>query len=536
MLKPPRSTCTLDACECVEWNGFGLRMRSDCDVPFPYLSLALWGLHANKEVDQFSWPDFFDLWRLPETSQPPCIMMPNLGGELLPIARAPYSDLPEDGPRFSEFPKLEKPAVLFVFRTQSIGGDHRYHVGLMEYLREQGYFVVAVALRDGSLEFEQDIQQAADVVYVPARTIPLDWYPAFLSWLISYYGIRTAISTNSPLYLRFLAYLRARHPGVLFADIAHLVMPTVSSGGHARWTLMFESQLDLIFTESEAVRTWLMEHGLDKSKVHRLGPMLDVEWWSKTAADAQRMRRALELIPENLHLVFHGRLEQVKRPRLLLEVFAQLIKQFPFLRLTFAGSGSEEATLRKQVESCKLADSVRILGPLNAEGVRELLAAADIAVLPSQNEGLSLAMVEAMAMECVVVTADVGGHSELITPDCGVLIAPSALDEKDYFDVLANLIADPTSRRSYSHQARRVVVEQCDTQKIAHDFLGLLEVAARAGQRNHPVPISLGKTLALDGIEKFRTTQGRLKLTGTQKTLHTMLQRRVQQSRVRQNP
>jgi len=50
------------------------------------------------------------------------------------------------------------------------------------------------------------------------------------------------------------------------------------------------------------------------------------------------------------------------------------------------------------------------------------MAAADILLLPSVNEGLAIVLLEALAMELVPVAADVGGQRELLTPDCGFLI------------------------------------------------------------------------------------------------------------------
>jgi glycosyltransferase involved in cell wall biosynthesis len=115
-----------------------------------------------------------------------------------------------------------------------------------------------------------------------------------------------------------------------------------------------------------------------------------------------------------------------------------------------AGDGPELERLRSYVEGAALRARVRLLGAVSNERVQELMAAADVFFLPSQWEGIALSMYEAMACGLPVVGADVGGQRELVTPECGVLVARS--DEETevghYAEALATLLRNPQRRRA----------------------------------------------------------------------------------------
>jgi hypothetical protein len=82
------------------------------------------------------------------------------------------------------------------------------------------------------------------------------------------------------------------------------------------------------------------------------------------------------------------------------------------------------------------------------------MAAADILLLPSQREGIALTLYEAMATGVVPVAAQVGGHAELVTPNCGILIAHGPHEQEQYVAALRQLIEQPDRRRNMGVAAR----------------------------------------------------------------------------------
>jgi glycosyltransferase involved in cell wall biosynthesis len=100
------------------------------------------------------------------------------------------------------------------------------------------------------------------------------------------------------------------------------------------------------------------------------------------------------------------------------------LKQIPDARLILIGKGEDEATLRAQAQHEGLAERVFFAGSIDHDLMPLLLSAADVMVLPTANEGLANAWVEALACGTPVVTCDVGGARELIASDiAGRLVA-----------------------------------------------------------------------------------------------------------------
>lgn len=86
-------------------------------------------------------------------------------------------------------------------------------------------------------------------------------------------------------------------------------------------------------------------------------------------------------------------------------------------RLVVVGKGEDEAHLRDLARDLGLADRVHFAGSLDHDLLPLILSAADVMVLPTSNEGLANAWVEALACGTPVVTCDVGGARELIACD-----------------------------------------------------------------------------------------------------------------------
>ncbi len=100
-----------------------------------------------------------------------------------------------------------------------------------------------------------------------------------------------------------------------------------------------------------------------------------------------------------------GGLERRKGPDLLLDAFARV--DAPGAALVFAGAGPMEAELRAQADALGIAGRVHWLG--ERRGVGAILRACDVFALPSRNEGMAVAMLEAMQAGLPVVAAQVSG-------------------------------------------------------------------------------------------------------------------------------
>jgi len=159
------------------------------------------------------------------------------------------------------------------------------------------------------------------------------------------------------------------------------------------------------------------------------------------------LRRELGVADDGLLIVAIGNLYPVKGHSVLLRALAELPRGAAAARwhLAIAGRGGEETALRALARETGLEQQIHLLG--FRPDVPDILAAADIFVMPSLSEGLPLALVEAMAASLPVIASDVGGIPEVAERDAeALLIAPG--DTRALAAALARLLGDSALRAS----------------------------------------------------------------------------------------
>jgi len=134
-------------------------------------------------------------------------------------------------------------------------------------------------------------------------------------------------------------------------------------------------------------------------------------------------RDRLGWTPRQRVALFVGNLVDTKGPDLAIEAFAQLVREGSAELLVLVGDGPMRAGLEAQVAALGLEGSVRLTGRLAAPEVAMHMAAADVLLMPSRDEGLGLSALEALACGTPVVAARVGGVPEIVPESgCGELV------------------------------------------------------------------------------------------------------------------
>lgn len=168
-------------------------------------------------------------------------------------------------------------------------------------------------------------------------------------------------------------------------------------------------------------------------------------------------------IPENvpkranshkINFVFLGRIGKRKGAFDLLQAFAKLAPEHrEKSELTLAGNGEVEQA-RSLAESLNLKQHITFPGWVDPAQRNKLLSKADVFVLPSYNEGLPMALLEAMSWGLPVITTPVGGIPEIVTHnETGLLVNPS--DVQQLAEALRSLIENESLRLDLGSAAKR---------------------------------------------------------------------------------
>ncbi|RZM07430.1 MAG: glycosyltransferase, partial [Pedobacter sp.] len=146
------------------------------------------------------------------------------------------------------------------------------------------------------------------------------------------------------------------------------------------------------------------------------------------------------------------------------------------LQLLMVGDGDQKAEALQLVQQLNIEKSVIFL-PFRQD-VPDVLAAADIFILPSLWEGLPIGLLEAMSMGKTVIGTNVDGTSEVIEPNVnGLLLETEGLEEK-LAEAILMLAADENMRKNFQLNAKKTVQDKFNaatmTRQIENVYAGLL--------------------------------------------------------------
>lgn len=184
-------------------------------------------------------------------------------------------------------------------------------------------------------------------------------------------------------------------------------------------------------------------------------------------------------------LLFVGRLVEKKGLRHLIEALPQVLRHRPGAFLTVAGFGPEAHALAEQAQYLGVAHAVKFLGAVPQADLPALYRRAALFAAPfvradsGDQEGLPVALMEAVACGCPVVAGYVTGLEDMLGSDTEVL----TVDPRDT-DALAQRILDcltnPQAARAAAERVRRRALTLLDWNKVAERYADLLRTACAA--------------------------------------------------------
>jgi len=169
-------------------------------------------------------------------------------------------------------------------------------------------------------------------------------------------------------------------------------------------------------------------------------------------------------------LLFVGRLDPVKSLSTLLEALALSLDLRPALHLIIVGDGPERIRLETQAKTLGVAKMVEFSG--NQKDVRSYLQVADMFVLPSITEGISNALLEAMASGVACLATPVGGNLEVLAQGQYGMLVPVG-DVNAWAKAFADLGNDLELRTKLGQVARERILAQYDFNVVGAQYEAL---------------------------------------------------------------
>ncbi|MFH0910759.1 MAG: glycosyltransferase family 4 protein [Planctomycetota bacterium] len=187
----------------------------------------------------------------------------------------------------------------------------------------------------------------------------------------------------------------------------------------------------------------------------------------------ERLRRELRLRPGEKLVLRVARLAREKRMDILLHAFSQVVRECP-ARLIILGEGNSRPMLEALMRELALEEAVTMPG--YREDIPALLRLADVFVVSSDQEGLPIALLEAMSVRLPVVSTAVGAIPKVLSDgDCGILVPPD--DPAALAKGILRILQNPDQGKEMAERAHDRFQREHSQKAMGEKYLSLYEEA-----------------------------------------------------------
>lgn len=217
------------------------------------------------------------------------------------------------------------------------------------------------------------------------------------------------------------------------------------------------------FVQTEFARMVLMNRmKLSEDKFSVIPNAINIDEYG-FELDKYKKKEELGLPCDNLNVVCVSSLKPEKGYEELLEAFENVFNENRKINLLLVGAGTEKQKYLKQINGYSSRENIFFLG--NRNDVKEILKISDIFVLGTYSEGMSNAILEAMASKVVVITTNIEVNRELIEDNVSGFLVP-VRDSKAIGDKIKLLLDDKNKRVVFAENAYKKVLEHFELKRV----------------------------------------------------------------------
>jgi glycosyltransferase involved in cell wall biosynthesis len=387
---------------------------------------------------------------------------------------------------------VKKHHILFVRRTFGFGGVESR---LIEWLKWIDYNRISISILTHKDVFTTAFSKLGLPVNVIVWNQGIDPTPANV---IGWYKMLRKISPGSivlmqgdffdiPLFLVVISKILKTGTLVITEHLAAPEPPRKTSRKHfkaipgmglwwyrAVWPRGMRGKLpDKIVAVSNGVRKKLILWGYPDENISVIHHGVDSNQFYPSMEKRRSIRESLGIPADAVVVVSTARFEPQKRIDRLVDAYNSLIQDRNDLWLILIGDGSLRGEIEKRL-LCR--DRVVFLGLIDREELADFLRGSDIFVLPSDNEGFGIALIEAMATGLLCIATNVAGPDEIIVDgENGFLVENSNESILKILRFVMDL--DPNIRDKISTNARETVIKRFDIEDEVERMFEVLKLS-----------------------------------------------------------
>ncbi|MEO6077601.1 MAG: glycosyltransferase [Candidatus Andersenbacteria bacterium] len=356
-----------------------------------------------------------------------------------------------------------KKRIVHIIQSLDNGGCENFLLRLLPLVKEYDHTIITLANR-GSLA------------------------SSFEKYGISVRCINQKNLFDIPAYSRLIHELHSIRPGIVITYLAHAdivgriiiqaftrypVVPWLrTTHNFPRYWIMrlFEKYTSWLvpkyLANSEAVKSlYVQKYRINPNKITVIPNGIDIDVFNKQI-DIPAYKTKLGVPSDSIVVACVANLHENKGHKYLLDAFSEVYKSNKNITLLLAGEGPERQNIEAQIAKSPAKNNIKLLG--RRSDVSEILACTDIFVLPTLFEGMSNALMEAMASGCAIITTNIPENVATLPKKYKYTVRPKNIE--DITTCLHALINDTNSRIIVKNQVQQYATEHFNISKTIKLF------------------------------------------------------------------
>ena len=358
----------------------------------------------------------------------------------------------------------KKLRVLHVLRSLDIGGAERLAVKLAALQKKSTAVEPSIACLVRLGQLQRAVEGAGlELFLIGTKGI------RYISAMVRFGKLLAAIQPDIVHTHNFLSHVHtappARLAGVKIVHTKHGRAVTSFNRAPALRRWLYNLADRIVVVSRETGEAFVSKSGVKCSKIEVVHNGIDADEFSRI--DRERARKTLGIDGDRVVFGSISRLDRVKDHRTMLEAFKQVVEARHDSLFLIVGDGPERQSIEGLINELSLGANVRLEG--FTDRVALCLAAMDVFVQPSLEEGLSMTILEAMAAGKPVIATPVGGTPEAISDgESGMLVPVGDVDR-----LASAMLAYFTERARYEEIGRRArerVESEFSVKRMVSDY------------------------------------------------------------------
>lgn len=397
------------------------------------------------------------------------------------IYRIDYKDIPKkvEITQKNIFQENNKKKILFIVPWFVVGGADIFTLNLIKGLRKKDYEISVVTTQKYDYRLRPQVEEYVDEYFDLTTFLKEKDWASFIYHIIKSRKIDCVFITNSFYGYYALPWLKYYFPEIPFVDYIHAENWTLRNGGFPKDSNSVANYLDMTFTCTKHLKEMMykiMNRNIKNIKPVYIGT--DTDYYDNTL-EYDGEQELKEKYKNKKVILFISRIVHYKRPLFAVKLMKEIIKERKDIRLIMVGDGPALGDIKQKVKEEKLEEYIDFYGM--QDDVRKFYKIADVTLVCSLREGLTLTTYESLSMGVPVVSSDIGGQKELIGENCGYLIRPYQLPEEqfdfdysmeeieEYKETIYKILDNPENI-NYNEICRNKVVKNFSIKKMIDDI------------------------------------------------------------------